>query len=305
MSQKFVPKILPAFRKALTKQGKHPNTVKSYLADVRQFHTWARNTLGLEYTVDEVTKGDVQDFRGFLLTRNSPATSVNRRLTALRQFFEYCVTELDLKVNPVADVAGIHSRQQAPLVLTRKEALHLIRGAESYKHPLETITVLLLLHGGLRSSEICGLLIGDMHLSPREARLFIRGQSGKKTRFVHLTTRTQAALRQYCNRRGLRMISRKRRGEPLFTQRNGKPLTQQVIDHIIKRIGKLAGIPSVTPTMLRNTCAVQMLLSGDSEDKVARALGMASVKNLVQYVEELQNGETKAQNNDTASRSGT
>jgi site-specific recombinase XerD len=186
------------------------------------------------------------------------------------------------------------------MVLTRKEALIFLRAAEQYKHPLETVVVTLLLHAGLRSSEICALTIGDLHLTPRESRLFIRGQVGKKMRFVYLTTRATAAMRRYCTRRGIRMFTRKRRNEFLLTQRNGKPLTQQVIDHIIKRIGKLAGVPSVTPTMLRNTCAVQLLLNGESASNVARTLGMVSIKNLERYVEELKKEADEA-SNDTSS----
>lgn len=293
-------KSLSQFQKSLERQRKHASTIKSYVNDVRQFDKWAKNTLGLDYDWKDVTKGDIQDFRGFLLTRNAPSTSVNRRLTALRQFFEFAVGETWVEVNPVADVAGIHSRPQVPLVLSRKESLIFLRAAEQYKHPLETVVVTLLLHAGLRSSEICALTIGDLHLTPRESRLFIRGQVGKKMRFAYLTTRATAAMRQYCSRRGIRMLTRKRRNEVLLTQRNGKPLTQQVIDHIIKRIGKLAGVPSVTPTMLRNTCAVQSLLSGESVEKVARTLGMVSIKNLERYVEDLRKEADEASNDSSS-----
>jgi len=287
MKETQLLKTVQQFQKSLERQRKHSSTVKSYLNDVRQFHKWAKNTLGEEYTLSEITRSDLHDFRAFLLTRNAPSTSINRRLTALRQFFEFCAQEQLVSVNPVNDVSGIHSKPQTPLVLTRKESLIFLRAAEQYKHPLETAVVLLLLHTGLRSSEICALTIGDLHLTPRDSRLFIRGQVGKKMRFVYLTTRAQAAVRRYCTRRGIRMMTRKRRNEILFTQRNGKPLTQQVIDHIIKRIGKMAGVPTVTPTMLRNTCAVQLLLQGDAAEKVARTLGMVSIKNLELYVEEL------------------
>jgi site-specific recombinase XerD len=299
MKQSTLTKTLQAFQKVLQRERKHASTIKSYLNDVRQFHKWAKNTLGDDYEFADITRSDIQDFRGFLLTRNSPSTSINRRLTALRQFFEFMVQHQGLNSNPVSDVSGIHSRPQIPLVLSRKESMLFMRTSEQYKHAIETAVVLLLLHAGLRSSEICALTIGDLHLSTRESRLFIRGQVGKKMRFVYLTTRAQAAVRRYCQRRGIRMLTRKRRDEFLFTQRNGKPLTQQVIDHIIKRIGKIAGVPSVTPTMLRNTCAVQMLLNGDSSEKVARSLGMVSIKNLDRYVEELKKNASDSANDNT------
>jgi site-specific recombinase XerD len=291
MTGAVIQKRLVQFQKHLEKERKHANTIRSYLNDVTQFLKWVTVTLGNDFTVDDITRGEIVDYRGFLLTRKISATSVNRRITALRQFLAMWVQEGVLAKNPAEDVAGIPNVPQLPPVLSRKDALLLIRTAEQSTRNLESSVILLLLHAGLRSSEICNATIGDLQMTPRVGRLFIRGARGKTVRFVYLSTRTQAALRQYCKRNGITVLLKKRRAEPLFTQSSGGPLTQQSIDHLVKRIGKQTGIPGVTPTLLRNTYAVQALLNGESAEAVARSMGVSSVRPLVKILEQI-----KAQN---------
>lgn len=286
-----ITKIIRTFRKHLKKQRKHPNTIRSYSSDVELFVDWLSNTIGSGFSLNDVTVSDMKDFKTFLLTRNASATSVNRRLTALRRFFEFAIDQQFTTINPVADIPALTPATQLPALLSRKEQLLLLRTVEKSMRPLEASILLLLLHAGLRSNEICALTIGDLHLTPRKAKLFIRSVQGRKIRFVELTPRTQAALRMYCKRKGISILARIRRDETLFVQSSGHSLTQQYIDHIVKRIGKLAGIVYVTPTMLRNTYAIQILLNGESPDKVGRTLGIRSVKGLQRMAEMIRQQE--------------
>jgi site-specific recombinase XerD len=269
-----------AFEDHLASNGKHQNTIRSYANDLRQFSQWCRNTFGEEFDLGELTRSDIQDYRTFLLTRNSSPASVNRKITALRQFFEFCVRQDAMKRNPAAEITGMSAEPRAPVVLTRKDALLLARTAERSPGPLEGAVVLLLLHSGLRSSELCSVTVGDVHMTPREARLFVKGVRGKTTRFVYLTSRAQNALRQYMRWRGVSILAKKLRKEPLFISYDSTPLTQQAVDQLVKRIGRSAGLADITPSMLRNTYAASALQSGKPVETVARVLGVTSLKSL-------------------------
>lgn len=288
MTPTEIQRVIALFQRHLEKQKKNPNTVRSYTNDLQQFFKWCLSTNGEEFTLQELTRSDIVDFRSFLLTRKSSLASVNRRITALRQFFEFAIEASFARQNPVTGVMGLPNEPQVPSVLTRKDALLLVRTAEQAAWPMESSVLLLLLQAGLRSGEICGLTVGDLHLTPRMGRIFIKGVRKKTMRFVFLSMRAQAALRQYVRKRGVSILARKRRAEALFVHRNGSPLTQQSIDLLVKRIGRDAGIPAVTPTMLRNTYAVQLLLQGEAVDAVKRALGVTSVKSYQRLVEKIQ-----------------
>ncbi len=274
----LIEKHLTAFRRHLEKKRKHANTVRSYLNDCRQFLVWLTDSLGEDFSLDGVTKADIQDYRGFLLTRKTSATSVNRKLTALRQFFDFCITTSVVPQNPVSFIHGLTARPTPPLYLSKKEASLIIRASEQSTRPIDSVVTLLLLQCGMRSSEICQLTIGDLHLTVRDARIFIRGQHGKKMRFVALPTRTRAALRAYCNRERIRINDRKRRNEPLLHLTSGVVLTQQGVDHIIKRVSKAAGMADIKATMLRNTHAILALQRGVPTEEVARSMGAQSMK---------------------------
>jgi integrase/recombinase XerC len=297
MTETRYTRIITTFQRHLERQRKHANTIRSYTNDAVQFFRWIGTTLGEDFDLAEVTRSDLLDYRAFLLTRNASSASVNRRITALRQFFDFCMAEKLTTINPVSDITGVPNEAHLPPALSRKDSLLLIRSSEQAGRPLETCIILLLLHAGLRSSEICNLAIGDLYLTPREGRLFVRGQRGKTMRFVYLSTRTQGAVRLYCKRRGISILARRRRVEPLLTHADGSPLTQQAVDHIVKRVGKAAGLPGVTPTILRNTCAVSLLLGGESPEAVGRVLGLSSLRNLMRFATALKDetpGETPA-----------
>lgn len=279
--------IQQAFEEHLTRNGKHQNTIRSYANDLRQFTLWCRSTFGDEFDLGELTRSDIQDFRTFLLTRNSSPASVNRKITALRQFFEYCVQKGAMTGNPAAAISGMNSEPRAPIVLTRKDALLLARTAERNPGPLEASVVLLLLHSGLRSSELCAITVGDVHMTPREARLFVKGVRGKTTRFVYLSSRAQNALRQYMRWRGVSILAKRLRREQLFISYDGTPLTQQAVDQLVKRVGRGAGLSEITPSMLRNTYAATALQSGKPIETVARVLGVTSLKSLQRLKEEM------------------
>jgi len=280
MTEEFLQEIRDAFQQFLQDEGKHRNTIRSYVNDLRQFLQWCRSTFGASFDLVELTRSDIQDFRTFLLTRNSSPASVNRKITALRQFFDYAVMRTIMHSNPAAEISGINAEPRAPAVLLRKDALLLARTAERNPGPLEAVVILLLLHSGLRSSEICAITVGDVHLTPREGRLFIKGQRGKTTRFVYLSTRAQVSLRQYMRWRGVSVMAKRFRKEPLFITYEGNPLTQQAVDQLVKRIGRTAGLPEMTPSMLRNTYAANALQAGKSIESVARAMGISSLKTL-------------------------
>lgn len=272
--------IAASFYAHLESEGKHLNTIRSYSNDIKQFVAWADSTFGEEFAIAELTRSDIQDFRGFLLTRNSSPASVNRKITALRQFFEYCTAAGLMPANPASAILGINAEPRTPTVLQRKDALLFARTAERGASPLDAAVVLLLLHAGLRSSELCALTVADVHMTPREGRVFVKGLRGRTTRFVYLSMRAQNALRQYMRWRGISVLAKRLRREPLFLSYEGAPLTQQAVDQIVKRIGRQVGIPDITPSMLRNTYAATQLQSGNSPEFVARSMGVASLKTL-------------------------
>ncbi len=276
-------KLISTYSKYLLSQKKRANTIRSYANEALQFYVWIRSTLGDQFDWKAITSSDIKDFRGYLRTRDVSVASVNHKLSALKHFFEFCIHANLCETNPVQKIPPFPLTLQPPPTLSRKDTFQLIRAAEQASKALDTVVLLLQLHCGLKSSELVALTVGDLYLNPREARIFVRGARGKAVRFVHLTSRTQAALRNFCKRNRI-TFAKKHRGEHLFVDADRKQITQSAIEQMMKRLGKRHGIENVSSTVLRNTCIANALAAGEQPDAIARALGLSSSKTLQRFI---------------------
>lgn len=70
-------------------------TARSYRSDVLHFINWLKHHLGV-YEIprgDIITKECFNDYIDFLATSDSPVLSTNRKLSALRHFFDFCTSQ--------------------------------------------------------------------------------------------------------------------------------------------------------------------------------------------------------------------
>ena len=99
--------LFQAFADALTREGKSPLTIRSYVSDLAHFATWFAQTNGEEFTPGGITLLDVRSFKSYLVTvaQFKPAT-VNRRLAALAKYCAWAKGQGLLAGDPTAEVKG-------------------------------------------------------------------------------------------------------------------------------------------------------------------------------------------------------
>lgn len=94
-----------AFKKYLHAGNAGAATIKSYLSDLHFFFTWIQNgkemsDLDLYDAPNVFTHSLVREYHLFLLTSKTPSSTYERRLSSLRQFFAFCITQAWLTSNP-------------------------------------------------------------------------------------------------------------------------------------------------------------------------------------------------------------
>ncbi len=111
--------IEASFRIFLTagKKQMRPVTIKNYLSDLRHFLGWLvlrlkSNNIELSEVTSEslsqhLTKIDVAQYRAYLQENNAPTKTINRRLSTLRKFCSFCVSQQWMAENPAKDVRNI------------------------------------------------------------------------------------------------------------------------------------------------------------------------------------------------------
>src|SRR3954467_9571823 len=81
---------LVGFLQDLERQETSPKTRDAYRLDLLHFAGWFARTVGETFSPEAVTPTDVREYRGYLMNveHRQPST-VNRRLAALRRFFQW------------------------------------------------------------------------------------------------------------------------------------------------------------------------------------------------------------------------
>jgi site-specific recombinase XerD len=82
--------LLDALIQSLHTEDASRNTTSAYLSDLAHFVSWYAQTIGV-FRIDEITPTDIRAYREFLQGQAPPSApaNINRRLAALRRFFNF------------------------------------------------------------------------------------------------------------------------------------------------------------------------------------------------------------------------
>ena len=269
-------------------------TIKHYRHDLQQFARWFEQTNGCQPTPETITPIDVKEYHSHMqnVQGYKPAT-INRRLQALRALCRWAVEVGLIATDPTAGIKEIKQQRQGPKTLDRTEIYRMIRALEerlqwalSYKGSLsgqaarakrDTAMVMLLLHTGLRVSELAGLKLSDVEISEQKGNLAVAG-NGNKQRKVPLNADARKALRQWLEVR-LNVES-----EALFIGRGGVPLSVRGVQKVLADLGGRAQVENLHPHTLRHTFATRYLEANPGDlVGLATILGHESLETLRIY----------------------
>jgi integrase/recombinase XerD len=139
--------------------------------------------------------------------------------------------------------------------------------------------ILLLLDSGVRASELCALRIE--HLDKNNSRIKVFGK-GSKERIIRIGRRTGKAIWRYLATRPDLLPT-----DPLFVadQTATRPLSRYSLHHLIKRIGRRAGItPDAHPHRFRHTFAITFLRNGGDVYSLQALLGHSTLEMVQRYL---------------------
>ncbi|MDA8219829.1 MAG: tyrosine-type recombinase/integrase [Dehalococcoidales bacterium] len=257
-----------SFLTDLQRQEASPRTLASYESDLRCFARWFAVANGEAFSAAAVAPTDVRDYKAHLVTveRRSPAT-VNRRLAALRRFFQWAKASKIIDELPTQSVKGLASVPAAPKALEKREVDRLIRAAEKDGSKRDLAIVLTLRHTGLRVGELCALRLDDIKISERKGSLVVRSGKGSKYRSIPLNVDARRAIGDYL------AVRPKVSDDHFFIGQRGDGLKPQAVENLVGKYARLARLEGVTPHTLRHTFGKQALDAGENLVTVATLMG--------------------------------
>lgn len=246
------------------------HTRRNYLLRVRSFLEWLEHS-GVEgATIDPVERDfAVHDYKNHLLQRGSAASTLNSVLAAIDNFYIY------IGMGP-AKVKRQDLPSQAPRALEPEEQRRLVKVIAQSKSLRNRSIALIMLHCGLRISELAQLDVGDVILSARKRELVVRCGKGTKRRVVPINSELAEVLRDY-------LASAPRGPEaPFFLSQKGNRLSVQAIDYVIRSFGRDAGI-DFSSHCLRHTCLTRLVRAGVDIVTVAEIAGHSRLETSRRY----------------------
>jgi integrase/recombinase XerD len=267
-------------------RGGAANTLAAYSRDLGDLTGYLATR---KRTISSATTADLRGYLAALADRGFAASSVARRLSAIRQLFRFLIAEGHRSDDPAAIIEGPKRGRPLPKVLSVAEVdclLKAARQAVDAQRPtglarlraLRLMCLLELLYAsGLRISELIALPASAARRD--DDMLIVRGKGGKE-RLVPLNGAAKSAMRDY--RAALVEWSRERASQSkwLFASfgEDGH-LTRQHAARELKELAVAAGLrpEQVSPHVLRHAFASHLLHNGADLRVVQTLLGHADI----------------------------
>ncbi|RKZ00642.1 MAG: site-specific tyrosine recombinase XerD [Candidatus Hydrothermota bacterium] len=263
---------LEQFLEFLRDKGLSPNTVDAYRRDLEQFLEFAQEALG---RTDPLTydRKEIRNYISALMSHGFKRKSVQRKLSALRRFYNFLQRRGLIEKNPATGIGPIKAEKILPQVIPEKKLQEML-DTWNPSSPLEKrdkALIELLYSSGLRASEITGLKPDDLDMKAGEVRVFGKGN---KERILPLGSRAKGAITEYLEVRD----SLKPRSDYIFVNKNGTKLGRRGLWLVIrKRFERLALLFNVHPHTLRHSFATHLLNRGADLRSIQELLGHSSI----------------------------
>jgi len=229
--------------------------------------------------VEDADAAGLHDYLGAMTTRRLSPRTLARRLSAMRQFFRFLVSDGARSDDPTAGLDTPRLGRPLPKILSEAEVERLIAAAASWPGD-EGVRLRCLLElfyaTGLRVSELVGLPLTAAQRDPRF--LMVRGKGGKE-RVVPLSAPSRQALAAYLECRS-RFLAAGEASRWLFPSRGVEGhLTRQRCGQLLKELALAAGLDParLSPHVLRHAFASHLLDHGADLRSVQQMLGHADI----------------------------
>ena len=249
-------------------------TIKNYGEDLRAFKEFYGNLEGC-HSWKSVDSDIIRDWMESMMDKGNNATSINRRLSALRSFYRFALARKLVDKDPVHGVTGPKKGRPLPQFLKENEMDRLLDAGswtESFEDVRDRTVIMTFYETGIRLSELIGLDDSMVDFSNRQLK--VTGKRNKQ-RVIPFGEELLATLRDYmkCRDKEVNLQS-----EALFVTAKGRRMTSsQVREAVRKNLSKVCTLKKRTPHVLRHTFATAMLNNKAGIESVKKLLGHESL----------------------------
>jgi len=270
----------------VVEKGFSPNTKVAYENDLHQLAGFVEEAAARRGTIPPWAAFDRQSMLSYLTDlkeRRYAATTVARKVAAIKSFFAFLVAEGMMKDNPTRDVPSPRVGKSLPKPISISQARLLLEQPAKLSTPeakRDRAMLHLLYASGMRVSELVSLNLGDIDTEGGYVRCFGKGH---KERLIPIYRQAAQVLKEYLTE-ARPHLAHSSEEQALFLNRRGERLTRQGLWQILKGYAKSAQLGAdITPHTLRHSFATHMLSGGADLRSVQELLGHANISTTQVY----------------------
>lgn len=254
-------------------------TVSAYKRDLEQFAGYLINIYGQ----NDIVKATTQMARSYIVSlkeKGEESRSINRKMSALRSFYKFCLREEAIEVSPMQ---GIKSLKQ-PKELAKFVPEHDIEkvrfeGEGDFKVVRDELLFEMLYQTGMRQAELRGLKDSDVDKMAMQIKVL--GKRNKE-RIIPISRQLLEMTENYKKVRDEQFPERE--NVNLLVNDRGEAMSPYFVYRVVHKI--LEGVTTLeqkSPHVLRHTFATHLLNEGADIRAIQKILGHSSLSSTQIY----------------------
>lgn len=255
-------------------------TIEGYQADLEAFKQFYEN-LNSEISWKTVDSDIIRDWEVSMMNNGNTASSVNRRLSALRSFYRFLLKRKLVMVDPAHNLRGPKKEKSLPYYIRESEMNRLLDEENHFSDDFEghrdKMIMLMFYSTGVRLSELTGLNLPDVDLDQMQIK--VTGKRNKQ-RIIPYGDEMGDAIRVYLGKRASFLAAKGREEEKAFFVdiRSGIRILPGKVQVLVKKyLSQVTTQRKRSPHVLRHSFATSMLNHHADLQSVKELLGHESL----------------------------